>query len=466
MDSLSEPLQDLMMRAARMAQAAGHSEVGPTHLLCGLLEAEPDLAPDLDLEQAKRALPSSQGEFQFTPHLGRILDRAQQETAHLVEPTEKQCLEALLEPGRALALLAHHLRRSPQEWRIHLIAAATGAPALALLPDKNEWRMLLTCLENPNSQLRTWMDADELASALEWVAAVAHPFPPVSDTGWLAIAKANATRQAGLQPLSRQRFFHALLHEREVALLHWRLGGNWLKPAARRSFWHSPGLAVADHYNHSKVTTLHVLSDCLSEPILQAPLNALRQAIRKVLEGGPRDSPTPVAAVLRRTLQACRRWNVEPARIHLAYILVRHFATGDIAEAMEWSGRDANAWLERLRRPMLGRLRPGDWTVDDIPLGTLLGEQGPLRADQEGWITTSGTHLWADSAGRVCRMLGTSLKSQGAVLLGPESRCHNAETLVGIGRLERWLRYGNVELKVHCNAGCVRHIELRLLTGG
>jgi hypothetical protein len=461
MDHIPPSLDESIARAALLARTAGHTEVGPLHLFLSLLEADPQLAPELDPAKVKQALPaSSTGELRFLPSMLRALEQAQTDRLRTAEPNEKHCLEALLEPGRALAVLAHHLGLDPDRWLRELVAPGDQAHALELRPEPNEWRMLLTWLENPTSQVRSWLSERELALALEWVARVVGPFPP-KDTGWLARAKRYAVREGSKTPLSERQLFRSLLLQKEVALLHWQLGGNWLASASHYSFWHGPGLAVAHHLRHEQVTLVHALADCLNEPVLQATLNPLRQAVRKVLEGDGVFHSTPVPAALRRTVKACQHWNVEPARIHLAYVLLKDFDSEGIAEALEWSGREGKAWLKKIRRLMLGRLRPGPWLVDEVALGSPLSAQGPLLAQDDRWQNTVGTWLWSDSQGHIVRIQGTRLNSQGTQLLGPESRNHSAEALVGLGRLDRWLTYRDVDLKISCEAGCVSSIELR-----
>lgn len=460
MQHLSQQAITAMSKAVLVARDCGHAEVGLLHVLCGILELEPELASDLTTAQIRKVIPASMGEFRFKPEVLTALERAHWYIAEQVEPDEKNCLEALLEPGRALVLLAHHLGLPPEDWRQQISQGPPSGRGLELLPDLNEWRMLLTWLENPLSQVRSWLNDQQAESAIQWVECIVGPYPNSSDTGWLTLARQLAARDAGRQPLSSRRLFHALLQQREVALLQWRLGGSWLSPAALHSFWHSPGLPVARHYGHSEVNDLHLLLDCLNEPLLQADLNPLRQAVRKVLEGKQGNSYR-VTKVLRRTLKYCSRWRVEPGRSHVAYVVLREFATDGIADALELSGRDAKTWLRRLRRLIIGRLRPGNWTVDGVRLGEAASALGPLRPIEVGWETLAGTHVWFDDAGNVNRVQGSTLFCGGAELLGPTTRHYSAEALVGIGRLERWLPFGAVEMEVRCDGGYVAHVGLR-----
>lgn len=65
MSQLSPPIVNALHNAVLVARDSGHAEVGLLHMLCGILEAEPELASDLTADQVRKLLPKSSGESRF-----------------------------------------------------------------------------------------------------------------------------------------------------------------------------------------------------------------------------------------------------------------------------------------------------------------------------------------------------------------------------------------------------------------
>lgn len=260
-----------------------------------------------------------------------------------------------------------------------------------------------------------------------------------------------------------------------IALIYWAYGltppvyrGRLTMKLQLSTGWAIlPGGAYASQAEHSVVYPIHQLLAGLSESRFQLDFAYARRALERHLEqlNFPRnglDAPwasDEALPVLQKYSEICSLLRVEPAPIHLALAALQEpdpFLTRALADVE----------TERLRvdleRVIFGRLPDASLAIDGRYLDSRPEDLGPLRQiSSQGWQTESGSVVELDDFGRIGYLGGATLTSQGIPLLNLSSRPHQAEELLGFGRLERWTPVFGAELRVKTHQGSVQSISLR-----
>lgn len=244
-----------------------------------------------------------------------------------------------------------------------------------------------------------------------------------------------------VEPTPLQAFNQLVQHPEVVQLYWWQgqfaplAGGD--QAAAGNPFWRCPGGTYALLYGHSQVRPLHQFLEGLNEARYQSHFAALRKEIFKQAErreplflGWSELTQSPEATeVLQELVVSCLHWNAEPTPIHLSLTALSHlteFLQGFLDPAQLDSLRS------ELEEEVLGRLPRLRWQLD----GQVPDEKSPT-------------------------VIGHTLTRGGDLLLGPESRYHEAERLLGRGRVGRWLEGEFGRLKVTFDQGVLESIEWR-----
>ena len=173
-------------------------------------------------------------------------------------------------------------------------------------------------------------------------------------------------------------------------------------------YWHhgvpfprySGGFLPGPWHRLSSLKAITLLRETLLEPRYLVDFAWARK--------GYHDTPSTDLPVLLETVKLCRQLNVIPQLVHLG-----------------WSAASLIAHPEQTR--LLQALRPEIYgRLPDSPLSLKWGR----------------------------------LYTDGCNLLAPEDPYHKAESLLGIGRVNRWIQLGEAKLRVHAEAGAVDRIEL------
>lgn len=235
--------------------------------------------------------------------------------------------------------------------------------------------------------------------------------------------------------------FQQLIQHPEVVQLYWWQGQFAPTPegdqAAANPFWRCPGGTHALLYGHFEVRPVHQFLEGLGEPRYQSRFADLRKQIFKRAE---RREPlflrwselqlSPQAAeALRELVVGCLHWNAEPTPIHLSLTALSHvspFLESFLSQAQLQELRN------ELEEAVLGRLPRAGWLVDG---------RAPDRQRPE--------------------VVGRTLTRGDDLLLNPETRYHEAEKLLGRGRVGRWLEGDFGRLKVTFDQSVLETIEWR-----
>jgi len=257
------------------------------------------------------------------------------------------------------------------------------------------------------------------------------PFGPLDGAQALLFARMMDS-QAGSVTLSNsvEQLFSQLVQHPDVIQLYWWQGQFAPQPdteqaAAANPFWRCPGGTHALLYGHEEIRPLHQFLEGLGEARYQSRFAPLRKQIFKqarrreplFLAWSELRLSEQAAEVLRELVVGCLHWNAEPTPVHLALSALSHLEPF----LQTFMGKEQLDQLQcDLEEEVLGRLPRSRWQLE-----------------------------------------GLSLTRRGELLLGPESRYHEAERLLGRGRVGRWLEGEFGRLRVTFDQSVLESIEWR-----
>jgi len=257
------------------------------------------------------------------------------------------------------------------------------------------------------------------------------PFGPLDGDQTLLFARMLESHADSFPiPDSVEQLFSQLVQHPDVIQLYWWQGqfappSDEEQAAAANPFWRCPGGTQALLYGHEEIRPLHQFLEGLSEARYQSRFAPLRKEIFKqaqrreplFLAWSELRMSEEAAEVLRELVMGCLHWNAEPTPVHLGLSALSH----------------VEPFLQTfMAREQLDQLRT---ELEEEVLGSLPRSRWQLE--------------------------GRSLTRGGELLLGPESRYHEAEKLLGRGRVGRWLEGEFGRLRVTFDQSVLESIEWR-----
>lgn len=257
------------------------------------------------------------------------------------------------------------------------------------------------------------------------------PFGPLDGEQVLLFAHMMESQAGSIQlPDSVEQLFSQLVQHPDIIQLYWWQGqfappSDGEQAAAANPFWRCPGGTQALLYGHEVIRPLHQFLEGISEARYQSNFAPLRKQIFKqaqrreplFLAWSELSMSEEATEVLRELVMSCLHWNAEPTPVHLGLSALSHvepFLQTFLSE------ETVNQLRSDLEEEVLGRLPRSRWQLD-----------------------------------------GLSLTRGGELLLGPESRYHEAERLLGRGRVGRWLEGEFGRLRVTFDQSVLESIEWR-----
>lgn len=408
-DKLSQPVHRSLRAARLAARELGHPELGPLHLLFALLTFQPELLPEIE--------PASVWKL-----LERMPDGGNLEVCHpiMVWPrvTEKHLLLAAFEQGAPGAIMLRALGSSP-ELLLLLVRSNSRSnqppvtswlePQLPDPPDcPTEWAYLTWLVSHPDSLGSRTLEELGL-SRLAVASWVARERP---DKESFSSNYGSRTRHWAelLDPekIQTSHLLESIQASEELVSLFWARG-------VPRSW---PGAALARELCHVSVEPLHLFLAGLNQPRFQLPFYQLRQECRRVLESWP--TRGQVEKDETHWSEAARLILSEAGQLALSYSLLPH--------------------------PLMVSLCA--LTFEDPEIARAVPDPGPLLREFK-------TLLWGELPEGVLQVDGVQgqrLTCDGRVLLDESARLCEIERLVGIARVNRWIRRpeGWLRINMHC----------------